>query len=287
MQTLQSPGLHSFPKLSERDFQEIGGFIHETFGIKMPDQKRGMVESRLRKRLKELEMTSYGQYKQFLFSQEGQAGELSHFIDAVTTHKTDFFREPKHFEYLEQHALPELIRLQQKQDIQRPISIWSCACSRGDEPYTLAMVLHNLMRPGLDYSILATDISRKMLETGARGVYDHSQIEPVSMALRKKYLLRSRDKTRHLVRIIPELRQKIEFRQLNLINAFTFRTQFDVIFCRNVTIYFDKPTTDSLMERLCDRIRPGGYLFMGHSELLNPRSLPLVPVASTVYQKME
>lgn len=275
-----------FPTLSLTDFKRLGSFIHSNLGIKMPDQKKGMVESRLRKRLKSLSMESYSQYIKFLFSPEGVKQELPHFIDAVTTNKTDFFREPNHFEYLIKNAVPELIR--SKPTIgNKMINVWSSACSRGDEPYTLAMVLDDFLRnrPGVDFSITATDISLKVLETGARGVYDQSIVEPVPLMLKKKYLLKSRDRSKNIVRISPCLRKKIQFRQLNLMNEFRSQGKFDVIFCRNVTIYFDKSTTDDLMKRLISRIHVGGYLFMGHSELLDYRNLPVIPVASTVYQK--
>lgn len=273
--------------LSKKDFNSLGKFIHGKVGIKMPDVKRGMIESRLRKRLTNLALDSFSDYCSFLFSPEGMDRELPHFIDAITTNKTDFFREPHHFSYMLEVALPDLVRRYQS-GVGRKFTVWSSACSRGDEPYTLAMVLSEYARhiQGFDYSILATDISTRVLNTAVSGIYDKQIVDPVPMEYRKRYLLRSRDKSKNLVRIRPELRKKVVFRQLNLMDDdYGIRHNFDMIFCRNVIIYFDKPTTDRLMVKLCNKLVPGGYLFMGHSELLDCSHLPVVSVAPTIYKR--
>ena len=276
-----------FPKLSLSDFREMGDFIQTHLGIRMPDQKREMMESRLRKRLRKLGFSDYNAYKNYLFTSEGREKEWSNFVDVITTNKTDFFREPKHFDYLAQVAVPDLIRSKPVK-ARRLISVWSCACSRGDEPYTLAMTLQDLADRdgGFDFSVTASDISREMLVKASTAVYTHDEIESVPLPLRRKYLLRSRDRKRDLVRIAPDIRKKVKFRQINLIRQLPFKTPFDVIFCRNVTIYFDKPTTHNLIKSLCRNIKPGGYLFMGHSELINTRGFPLSPATSSVYRKI-
>ncbi|VFQ44639.1 s-adenosyl-l-methionine-dependent methyltransferase [Desulfoluna butyratoxydans] len=276
------------PHLSTRDFRVLARFIHGRFGIKVPDVKKGMIEARLCKRLSRLDMGSYAQYCDYLFSPEGMEKELSHFIDEVTTNKTDFFREANHFTCLVDEVLPAIMG-SRRVGAGHKLKVWSCACSRGDEPYTLAMVLSEFARsnPGFDFSILATDISTRVLEVARRGVYDASEIAPVPLALRKKYLLKSKDPRRHQVRIVPGLRKKVMFRQLNLMDSeYRLDRAMDIIFCRNVTIYFDTETTQQLMLRLCDRLAPGGHLFMGHSEFLDCKMLPLVPVAPTVYKKV-
>jgi chemotaxis protein methyltransferase CheR len=275
--------------LSKADFSELGQFIYTRLGIKMPDIKRGMIESRLRKRLNVLNFESYSQYCDYLFSHEGQDRELPFFIDEITTNKTDFFREPHHFEYMMEKALPDLAR-NRGVGINRKLMVWSSACSRGDEPYTLAMVLSEYARAhsGFDFSILATDISTRVLKTAVAGIYDSSLIEPVPQDYRRRYLLKSKDKTKQLVRIRPELRQKVVFRRLNLMDDdFQIRQNVDILFCRNVIIYFDKPTTDRLMVKLCNKLSVGGYLFMGHSELLDCNSLPVKGVAPTIYKKVD
>ncbi|SCY34352.1 chemotaxis protein methyltransferase CheR [Desulfoluna spongiiphila] len=274
------------PHLSTRDFRTLARFIQGRFGIKVPDVKKGMIEARLCKRLSRLDMGSYSQYCEYLFSPEGMEQELSHFIDEVTTNKTDFFREANHFTCLVDEVLPGYM---DSLKAGHKLKAWSCACSRGDEPYTLAMVLSEYARrnPGFDFSILATDISTRVLEVARKGVYDASEIAPVPLALRKKYLLKSKDPRRHLVRIVPGLRKKVAFRQLNLMDSeYRLDKAMDIIFCRNVTIYFDKETTEQLLLRLCSRLAPGGYIFMGHSEFLDCKVLPLVPVAPTVYKKV-
>ena len=275
-------------ELSRRDFKRLGSFIHKRLGIKVPDIKQGMIESRLRKRLTVLGMKNYTDYCEYLFSDRGMGEELSQFIDLITTNKTDFFREPHHFRYIMENALPDLIK-RTGAGVSRALMSWSCACSRGDEPYTLAMILseYGRMLKSFDFSILATDISTRVLDTAVKGIYDEALVEPVPMDYRKKYLLKSRDKNKQLVRIRPELRAKVRFRHLNLMDDdFGIRHQMDILFCRNVIIYFDKATTDRLLKKLCDRLALGGYLFMGHSELLDCSSLPLAPRAPTIYQKI-
>jgi len=274
------------PHLSTRDFRALATFIHGQFGIKVPDAKKGMIEARLCKRLTRLDIGSYSRYCEYLFSPEGIERELSHFIDEVTTNKTDFFREANHFSCLVDQILPGYMA---STGTGYKLNVWSCACSRGDEPYTLAMVLSEYARrsPGFDFSILATDISTRVLEVAKKGIYDAAKIAPVPLALRKKYLLKSKDPSRNLVRIVPELRKKVVFRQLNLMDSeYRLDRAVDIIFCRNVTIYFDKETTEHLLLRLCGRLVPGGYIFMGHSEFLDCKALSLVSVAPTVYKKV-
>ena len=274
--------------LSMADFKRLGSFIHERIGIRMPDHKRGMVESRLRKRLGAVSVTNYKGYCDYLFSAEGMERELPNFIDAVTTNKTDFFREPNHFTYLRERVLPGLAAGGRRQG---ELRFWSAACSKGDEPYTLAMVVSDYLeknRSHLSFSILATDISTRVLEAARRAIYEEEDIAPVAMELRKRYLLRSRDRSLAQVRIVPELRRRVRFHRMNLMDKrYPIREMMDVIFCRNVIIYFDRETQDALVSRLCRYLAPGGHLFMGHSEVLNIGSLPLVSVAPTTYRKVE
>lgn len=277
-------------KLSMQDFRRLGAFIHSQVGIKMPDAKKGMVESRIRKRLVRLQLGSYTDYCNYLFSAEGQQQELTEFINAITTNKTDFFRESRQFDFLVEKALPDLLgrnaAIQSKE-----LSFWSVACSRGHEPYTLAMVLSEFIQTRKDmrfsYSILATDISTKVLNIALRAVYDHEEIEPVPMKLRKKFLLKSKDRQQNQVRIVPELRDRVRFHRVNLMSTrYPMAGQMDVIFCRNVMIYFDRTTQDALLSRLCNHLNPGGYLFVGHSEVFQNKNLPVRAVDTAVYQKL-
>jgi chemotaxis protein methyltransferase CheR len=264
--------------LAPRDFSRLKQFIYSSCGINLTDAKRTMLEARLQKRLKQLSISSFSQYCDYLFSKEGQDDELTHMIDQVTTNKTDFFREPAHFDYLTRKVLPEITRTQ------RTVSVWSAGCSSGEEPYTLTMVLKEY---GCDFMVLATDISTKVLDKAQRAVYDGEQVAPIPDALKKKYLLKSKNPEQKLYRVIPELREHVRFRRLNFMDPdFGFREHMDVIFCRNVIIYFDKPTQERLLNKFCNYLSPQGYIFMGHSETLLGMDVPLTPVAPTVYRRL-
>jgi chemotaxis protein methyltransferase CheR len=273
--------------LSENDFQRLSELIQSSCGIKMPNPKKIMLEARLRKRLKALGMKSFRAYCDYLFSTEGRKQELVPMIDVITTNKTDFFREPRHFDYLTQTAVPELGR-SDGAGIRRQLVVWSAGCSTGEEPYTIAMVLNEYTKnqPAFHFMVLATDISTKVLDKAMRGIYGQERIEAVPGALKKQYFMQSRDPKKYLVRIVPELRAAVRFRRLNFMDGdFGMREPMDIIFCRNVIIYFDKPTQERLLKRLCEHLIPGGYIFMGHSETLSGLNVPLVSVGSMVYRK--
>ncbi len=271
--------------MSARVFRRFSTFIHDELGIKMGPHKQTMLQSRLSKRLRTLQLNSYEQYCDYLFSSEGFREELPIFIHQVTTNKTEFFREPTHYGFLAELVLPALGKNPSRG---RKLSLWSSACSTGEEPYTLAMVLSEYARshPGFDFDILATDISPAVLEEATRGVYDEGRVDPVPLNMKKRYLLRSKDRKKNLIRVAPELRSKVRFQWANLKSPLSRLTNpVDIIFCRNVIIYFDRPTQQLVLGNLCALLKPGGYIFMGHSETLNSLSLPLTPVVQTVYQK--
>ncbi len=271
-------------RIQIKEFERLSRFIYQHCGIKMPPAKRTMLEARLQKRLRLLSIPSFAAYCDYLFSANGMEQELISMIDLVTTNKTDFFREPEHFAYLTGQVLPEW---QTQTGGRRPFAIWSAGCSTGEEPHTMAMVLANYgeANPGFNFSILATDISTRVLEKARKGIYDDDRIEPVPAAMKRKYLLRSKNRDEGLVRIVPELRERISFRRLNFMDAdFGMREELDVIFCRNVVIYFDRQTQEKLVNKFCRQLRRDGYLFMGHSETLNGLDVPLVQVAPTIYR---
>lgn len=268
-------------------FQRFSQYIQEELGIKMLQNKQVMLQARLMKRLRALGIGSYEEYYDYLFSEEGYEKELPFFVHQVTTNKTDFFREPAHFRHMEDYALPTLLA-ENFYSQQRPLHVWSSACSTGEEPYTLAMVLDNYAEQcHFPYRILATDISPTVLQTAAKGIYDHIKVEPVPHHLRRKYLLRSKDRKRDMVRVVPELRSKIHFQWINLKTyPFNFQEKMDIIFCRNVIIYFSRQTQEFVIQNLCAQLKKGGYLFMGHSETLSGFRLPLLQVATTIYRKL-
>lgn len=273
--------------LSKNDFERLSSFIYNEVGIKMPESKKTMVEARLRKRLRELGMNSYNEYCDFLFLKDGSSAEIINMVDVITTNKTDFFREPNQFTFLSRNALPELHKVTGV-GVRRPLKIWSAGCSTGEEPYTLSIVLSEFAKsfPNYYYSILATDISTRVLQKAVAAVYDDSRIAPIPKDLLKKYFLKSKDKSKKIVRVVPALRKEIEFRWLNFMSDdFGITETFDIIFCRNVIIYFDKETQDRLITKLVSYINPGGYLFLGHSESIFNSSLPLTQVAASTYRK--
>jgi len=273
--------------ISDKDYERLSRLIYCECGIKMPPTKKVMLEARLRKRLRVLGLPTFGRYCDYLFSKEGLEDELISMIDVVTTNKTDFFREPKHYDFLTTVAVPELMN-QYGAGMRRDLKIWSAGCSTGEEPYTIAMVLSEFREahPGFEFMILGTDISTKVLERAAKAVYRMERAETVPAQIKKKYLLRSKDREKNLVKIAPEVRHHVSFRRLNFMaEDFQMREPMDIIFCRNVIIYFDRPTQEKLLNRLCDHLVPGGYIFMGHSETLSGLRVPLVSAGPTVYRK--
>lgn len=277
-------GLDGFQELRTADFRKMSALLYEKSGILLQPVKMNLLEARIRKRLRALGLPSFQAYSDFLFTQEGQDQELENFINVLTTNKTDFMREFAHFEFLTEEVLPRLLRKRKR------LSFWSAACSKGAEPYTLAMVLEEYLRMnpqcGLCYQILATDISTKVLNEAVQAVYDEDDIEPIPMDWRKRYILRGRSNYRGQVRMAPVLRDKIQFRHLNLMEAFDNRSQHDVIFCRNVTIYFDRETQNRLVRKFLNIMQPDGYLIMGHSESLDIQANPIKACAPSVYQRI-
>ncbi len=274
-------------KMKDKEFQQFSSFIYDKVGIQLPPTKKTMLEARLQKRLKALNFASFEEYGPFVFSQQGQQMELVHLIDVVTTNKTDFFREPGHFSFLTQKALPTLLNRHDRAPSQ-PIRIWSAGCSSGEEPYTLAMVTSEFAaeQRNCRFSIFASDISTRILETAKKAIYPEERTKDIDMHIKKKYLLRSRDRQRGLIRICPELRAMVNFQRINFMDAdFGLSEKMDIIFCRNVVIYFDKPTQQNLMRKFHRQLRPGGYLFLGHSETLNGIDVDFKAVGSTVYIK--
>lgn len=265
-------------------FTQISEFIYNQVGIQIAPIKKTMLEARLQKRLRVLKLKDYKAYCDFLFSAQGMAREIPELIDAVTTNTTDFFREPKHFEFLYNTYLPAWFERFGASSILR---LWSAGCSTGMEPYTLAMVLSQFQEntPHFKFSIMATDISNKVLQEALHGVYDTDRVAPVPQAMKRKYLLRSKDPSTRKVRIVPELRRQITFQRLNFMEHFEMPDPLDIVFCRNVIIYFDRKTQETLLGKFCTQLKPGGYLFVGHSESLAGMPLPLQQVVPTVYKR--
>ncbi|MBN1524096.1 MAG: chemotaxis protein CheR [Spirochaetales bacterium] len=273
--------------MSDETFQALAVFITLNLGIKMPLEKKTMLQARILKRLRALHISTFEEYCELLFSKKGIRDELPHLFDVTTTNKTDFFREPGHFEFLATELLPNFCSYKPCSH-EDPVVFWSAGCSTGEEPYTLAIVLEEfkLGNPWFHYVILASDISTQVLATAKKAIYREDKIEPVPYELRKKYLLKSKDNTEKLVRIIPRLRSKIRFFRLNLMeDKFILPSKVDIIFCRNVMIYFSKEIQSQLVMKFHAVLKSKGFLFTGHSETLVNLNLPFQLIIPTVYQK--
>jgi chemotaxis protein methyltransferase CheR len=272
--------------LSKTDFNRLRALIYQEAGIVLNAEKQTMLEIRVKRRVRSLGSASYREYCDFVFSPEGREAELTDLIDAVTTNKTDFFRESHHFEWLTSHALPDL---DARLGSHRRSLVWSAGCSTGEEPYTLAMVLNEyaLRHPGFDFGVLATDISTDVLERAQRAVFKQEAVAPVPTDLRRKYFMRSRAPGSGTLRVVPELREQIEFRRMNFMDAdLRIDPRPEIIFCRNVIIYFDRATQERTLQKLVANLAPGGYFFAGHSESLQGMKLPLEPAGLAVYRKI-
>ncbi len=274
--------------LSAIEFGRIARLVESEAGIKMPPGKRLMVEGRLRKRMRTLELATFAEYCEILFRQGGLERELTYLINAVTTNKTDFFREPEHFDFMVQHMVPGLIK--QRGERNPLLKIWSAASSNGAEAYTLAMVLHDLMTARRDFrfAILGTDISTQVLAQGRRAIYPTEMIAPVPVAMQERYVMHARRPgPRREVRMAPEIRRHVQFQHLNLMDtSYPFDRDVDVVFLRNVLIYFEKSDQAAVVGRLVEHLRPGGYLVLGHSESMIGTSLSVRQVAPAVFMKL-
>jgi chemotaxis protein methyltransferase CheR len=273
-------------QLSQEEFDKLSRFIYKESGIKMPPVKRVMLQSRLQKRLRELNMTTFKDYIDYVFSKDGLNGEIIHMLDVVSTNKTDFFREPVHFDFLSNTVLPEFV---QQRAGSRTIKVWSAGCSSGEEPYTISIVMADFAEknPGFDFSIIGTDISTQILQKAVDAVYKEERVTIIPLETKRKYFLRSKDRVNPTVKVNSDLRKRVRFGRLNFMdNYYDIPETFDIVFCRNVLIYFDRETQEKVINKLCDKLRPGGYFFLGHSESIMNMQVPLKQVKPTIFQRL-
>ena len=273
-------------RLQPREYERLSRYIENLCGIRISPSKQVLLESRLRRRLRALGMKDFEQYCDHLLSSSEGLNEIIPMVDEITTNKTDFFREPFHFDYLTSQALPVLMAA--GAGTHRNLRVWSAACSSGEEPYTLAMVLADFSERqfGFHFDILGSDICTEVLDQARRAVYAEDRMEPIPFLMRGKYLRRSKDRRAKVVRIAPHLRTQVRFVRLNFLDRdYPLDEPMDVVFCRNVLIYFSRENQEAVCSRICRYLRPGGYLFIGHSETLQGMNLPLKAVAPTVYRR--
>jgi chemotaxis protein methyltransferase CheR len=269
--------------LNDKNFRHLCDYVQRSCGIKLTPKKKSMIDGRLRRRMRALGIDNINEYCRLLLDGNADETELVSFIDAITTNKTDFFREPAHFVFLQRRALPAY-----QKEGRRSIKVWSAASSTGAEAYTIAMVIDDFfrMQGGTDFKILATDISTEVLAKGKDALYADTMMEPIPEEYRRRYILIPKDPARREFRIAGKLRSKVSFHQLNLMDdRYPFDRDFDMIFLRNVLIYFDRPTQEAVLTKLCEHLRPGGYLFLGHSESLAGAGLPVITVANTIFRR--
>lgn len=268
--------------LTDNQFLKLSDFITINYGIKLPIEKKVMLQSRLKKRLIALELLNFSEYIDYLFSNEKENEFL---INEVSTNKTDMFRENNHFEYLTNEYLPEYIK---ENSINNELKVWSSACSSGEEAYTTAIVFQEFIRKNkiFNYHIYATDISTKILKNAISGVCRLERIKDLSLELKKRYYLKSKDASKNEVRIKSLIRDKVKFDVLNLMDK-TYNTPevYDIIFCRNVLIYFNKTRQEEVVRKLSQRLKKGGILFIGHSESLMGMDLPVELIKPTIFRK--
>lgn len=272
-------------EMTDKDYSIISSYIEKNVGIRMAQGKKVMMQSRLMSRLRTLGMHSFEEYIHFVFSEDTSGQELIFMTNALTTNKTDFFREADHFDTMNSIVLPDLLKKGKKN-----IHIWSSASSSGEEPYTLAIVMSEYIRNHKNsftgFEILGTDISTEVLDKAVNAVYSETDVAGIPLEMKRRYFLKSRDAEQKKVRIKPELRAKCSFQRLNLMDeSWDVPAQFEIIFCRNVLIYFDKPTQEKIIRHLLYHLIPGGYLFLGHSETVFSMNLPLKTVGPTAYRK--
>lgn len=274
-------------RLSERDFRRVSQLVETTAGIHLPEHKRSMVELRTARRARAAGIRHLSEYCAFVFK-EGAEAERRRLVDALTTNKTEFFREDDHFHQLVEVVIPEIMQNRQQRAEEGPLRVWSAGCSTGEEPYTLSMVLrrYGWAHKGFDYSVLGSDICGKALEKAVAAVYPESCIGFVPAEYRRSSFLRNKDHSLHLVRVAPEVRERVSFVRHNLLSPERpLHGPFDVIFCRNVIIYFERENQIKVLDNLARALVPGGFLFVGHSEALHGMPLPLDHVGPTLYRR--
>jgi len=273
--------------ISDRSFRRVAALVYEAAGLSLNESKKSLVTARLSRRIHALGLSSYEAYLDFLQEPSGRLQELESFINSLTTNKTDFFREPHHFHYLKQ-ILPDLVATGEARG-RRSLRVWSSACSTGEEPYSLAMVLHTFFagHSGWKVQVLASDIDTQVLATASAGIYSDASVADVPPEYRARFFKRAVGLPSGTFRISSQLRSMVLFRRINLIyDTFKFRSGVDIIFCRNVIIYFDDACRRKLMEKFYAAMGQGSFLFLGHSESLRLSRDRFRFCDNTVYQKL-
>ena len=268
-------------QLSDNDFHRLSLFVHQICGIHLHKGKRELIRARLSKRIRMLSLNGFGEYYDFLVN-DRSGNERGEMLNAISTNLTSFYREPGHFKFMSEVILPRFAATDAP-----TLNIWSAGCSTGEEAYSILMCcLEYFHKHGArTVNILASDISTRVLDTAVAGIYPASAIHHLPVHFKKRYFQKGQHEKAHYVRVKPELRQYVKFSYINLMNPFPFKRRFDVIFCRNVMIYFQKTVQEYLVEKYYESLKPFGYLFIGHSETLMGKAHHFKYIMPTVYIK--
>lgn len=274
--------IHGVRAVTDAEFEKFQKLIYDECGIFLKPAKKALLLSRLGKRIRDLGLSTFDAYYEYVTKGPGKLKEFEEMIDAVTTNKTSFFRENHHFEFLRSTLIPDLRAARGLSGPGKGLRVWSAGCSTGEEPYTLAMCLNEWLQPGETYALQATDISPSVLAHARAGIYGEDRVADIPKDLLRKYMVKQDGK----YKVQPRLQANLTFRQLNFKSPFADgRTTFDLILCRNVIIYFDRDAQCQLMDKFHRCLNPGGYLFLGHSESLNGVYDKLRFVRASVYRK--
>lgn len=268
--------------LSSKDFKYLCELVYGSTGIVLDERKREMIYRRLTRRTRQLKLKTFSCYCDLLRS--GDSEELAKFFNIITTNLTSFFREEHHFDFLRDTFVPEHM---QRRESDRKLRVWSSACSTGEEPYSLAIALHEAMGTFLDtwdVKILATDLDTEVLSTAEAGVYKDERIESLSEERKGAWFRAGTGDNESMVKVNSKLKDLITFNSLNLLEKWPMKGVFDVIICRNVLIYFDRKTQDSLVSRFVKMLRPNGILMLGHSESIDAKSFGLTLIGKTTFR---
>ncbi len=266
-------------ELTDQDFKKFSDLVYEKTGINLHYGKKQLLQSRANKILRKRNINSYKDYFQIIINDKSNQ-ELVEFINLISTNVTHFFREEKHFHFMKTVWAPEVLRSKKS-----AVDIWSAACSSGEEPYSVGITLSELFGTNVRWNIFASDISTKVLGMAQKGIYTKDKIDNIPAPLVKKYFQEGKGQAAAYVKVKNEIRNQISFSKVNLIEPFANIKSFDIIFCRNVMIYFDLPTKQMIINKLYHHIKPGGYLFIGHSESLNGLNTQFKYIQPATYKK--
>ena len=264
--------------MTDRDYQYISRRVYDASGIVLSEQKKDMVYARISRRIRKFGLSTFSEYIQYL--EENEAIEFVEFINSITTNLTSFFRERHHFQFLIETVVNEI---KQRHVVDKRVRFWSAGCSLGMEPYSIVMTLFNDFPSNWDFKVLATDLDTNVLETAKEGIYEANQVDGISDKQLKQFFLSDPKSGRYKAK--PILQTNIHFKQLNLLKPWPMSGPFDVIFCRNVVIYFDNETKQTLFERFASMLCPGGYLILGHSETMSRENTLFKALGQNIYQR--